>query len=434
MNIDIIQVIVSFFESFFILSISNEFAYHKNKKSLLGLFPWVVITFICVQLFGMFLTDSNYTIFLNFLIVSIIIFFAFKGDTVRPFFGQIFVNIIGIISNLVGAIAYIIFFTNGQNINLSTNLKAIIFIVCIEMFFLILTYKYRAKIAFKFNKTLKNKYILFAFTLFYQIIMIISVIIMIIVQYKSKKNNFLNVSFLFIILILVMVLFMVRFAKMYVEYYEARTILEELAMKNDELRKIKHDYASQLSFLYALYQLNKIDKLGEMMKQIIESNDNTSGTIEIYNTKNPVFISALKVGTKAGIHVVVDDKVDIEMLDIKANDLAKIVFNIVNNAVMALSETSSPLIKIYTAEDKNSIYVTIENNGSQIPKEILNNIFIKGFTTKNESREDHGYGLAIVKELIEKYNGKISVKSEAARTEFNMIFAKKTTNMEELTK
>ena len=44
-----------------------------------------------------------------------------------------------------------------------------------------------------------------------------------------------------------------------------------------------------------------------------------------------------------------------------------------------------------------------------------------GFTTKNNTDKSHGYGLSIVKELIESYSGKIYVKSTDTATEFKII-------------
>ncbi|HBY81887.1 MAG TPA: two-component sensor histidine kinase, partial [Cyanobacteria bacterium UBA11148] len=59
----------------------------------------------------------------------------------------------------------------------------------------------------------------------------------------------------------------------------------------------------------------------------------------------------------------------------------------------------------------NKIEVTICDNGSGIPPEILDKIFDPFFTTKPVG-QGTGMGLAISYQIIEKHNGKIEVISE----------------------
>ena len=53
-------------------------------------------------------------------------------------------------------------------------------------------------------------------------------------------------------------------------------------------------------------------------------------------------------------------------------------------------------------------------------KKIIDKIFDVGFTTKNDKNKDHGFGLAIVKELVEKQGGKVTVSSNDSITEFTI--------------
>ena len=60
----------------------------------------------------------------------------------------------------------------------------------------------------------------------------------------------------------------------------------------------------------------------------------------------------------------------------------------------------------------------MKNNGGKIKEELIDKIFEKKFSTKAKPYGERGYGLFIVKELISRYNGKISVKSTDEDTEF----------------
>ncbi|NGT62269.1 ATP-binding protein, partial [Clostridium perfringens] len=68
----------------------------------------------------------------------------------------------------------------------------------------------------------------------------------------------------------------------------------------------------------------------------------------------------------------------------------------------------------------NYFVLKIQNNGPEIPDKILNKIFDSGFTTKENKESNNGFGLAIVKELVESYNGKIQVSSTDEFTEFTI--------------
>ena len=68
----------------------------------------------------------------------------------------------------------------------------------------------------------------------------------------------------------------------------------------------------------------------------------------------------------------------------------------------------------------NNIVISIQNNGPEIEENIIEKIFEQGFSTKDNKNGDNGFGLYIVKEIIEKYNGSINVNSSKELTSFNI--------------
>lgn len=63
----------------------------------------------------------------------------------------------------------------------------------------------------------------------------------------------------------------------------------------------------------------------------------------------------------------------------------------------------------------------VSNNGVKVPKDEMDKLFQPGYTTKNSV--GRGYGLFLMKNLVEKYGGDISVYSEK-RTVFKITFPK----------
>ena len=76
------------------------------------------------------------------------------------------------------------------------------------------------------------------------------------------------------------------------------------------------------------------------------------------------------------------------------------------------------LPKMFHEDVKAVDYIVVQRDS--IPDKILNKIFDSGFTTKENKESNNGFGLAIVKELVESYNGKIQVSSTDEFTEFTI--------------
>nr|WP_246582887.1 ATP-binding protein [Clostridium mobile] len=190
--------------------------------------------------------------------------------------------------------------------------------------------------------------------------------------------------------------------------------------KITELKKLKHDYGSEISSLYGLYQLGKIDRIGELLKNIVERYQSLNTTINISVQATPIVASILHSAVAANIDVIVFDSADYENLNITDGELIKVLSNIVNNSRDALKDVKNPIIKFKSYNGYDGVIINIINNGPEIPKEIRNKIFESGFSTKENSSGDRGYGLNIVSNIISQCNGKISVESNNQWTQFKI--------------
>ena len=112
-----------------------------------------------------------------------------------------------------------------------------------------------------------------------------------------------------------------------------------------------------------------------------------------------------------------------ELLAKGDKDQALRVFNnVLKNAVQALSETQQPQINIEINEKENTLIVLITDNGCGIAENMKEKIFTPNFTTKSTGS---GLGLAMVKNIISNFDGKIWFTSEENRgTVFFIEFKK----------
>lgn len=95
-------------------------------------------------------------------------------------------------------------------------------------------------------------------------------------------------------------------------------------------------------------------------------------------------------------------------LKFDVNALIVIVGNLLDNAADALdaAEQGEKRIGLYLNDQQGALLLRVTDNGPGIlhPERI----FERGYTTKAESR---GYGLALVREQVEKYQGRIDLKT-----------------------
>ena len=79
-----------------------------------------------------------------------------------------------------------------------------------------------------------------------------------------------------------------------------------------------------------------------------------------------------------------------------------------------LSATPLTEIKVSCCQDGQSVQLTVSDNGSGIPPEIMDEIYNPFFTTKKK-REGNGLGLYIVYNEVQKMGGEIKAESDVGR-------------------
>lgn len=108
----------------------------------------------------------------------------------------------------------------------------------------------------------------------------------------------------------------------------------------------------------------------------------------------------------------------ISLVPCNLDELNQVWTNIIQNASQALKGKGK--IKISTFEEPPFVVLEIADNGSGIPAEIIDRIWDPFFTTKDQG-EGTGLGLGIVKGIIDKHKGKISVRSKPGETVFKIM-------------
>lgn len=99
------------------------------------------------------------------------------------------------------------------------------------------------------------------------------------------------------------------------------------------------------------------------------------------------------------------------------DELNQVWTNLIHNALQAMSYKGT--LEIETYSEDRYVVIKFTDSGKGIPNNILNKIFDPFFTTKPPG-EGSGLGLGIVKKIIDKHNGTITVESKPGKTTFTV--------------
>jgi signal transduction histidine kinase len=93
----------------------------------------------------------------------------------------------------------------------------------------------------------------------------------------------------------------------------------------------------------------------------------------------------------------------------KPEELRQVFFNVIRNGIQAIE--GKGILEIDSWQEGGQVSVRIRDTGSGIPKNHQGKVFDPFFTTKGPD-QGQGLGLYIVKQVVEKYDGTVSLESE----------------------
>lgn len=240
-------------------------------------------------------------------------------------------------------------------------------------------------------------------------------------------------------------------------YEESLKGLENLNLK---LREQRHDYLNQMQIVNGLLELGEFESARDYLQPVFKDIMKVSRALKTSQPAvNALLQAKMEEAERQGIDFYLEVGAQLHGLSVEPWELCKILANLIDNAVTALSmpkeggkgqseeakaqedgrrtvadkgkdaetgertvQDGERWIRLGIGENQDEHLFLIRNNGPEIPKAQQKLIFGVGYTTKKE--EGHGMGLAIVSSILKEVGGRIRVSSSPEETSFAVAIPK----------
>ena len=172
----------------------------------------------------------------------------------------------------------------------------------------------------------------------------------------------------------------------------------------------------QRASVRASQMLDIINELLELSRNREFKPDSSNEIIDINAQLKAAFNNEIDHAGAQGIEIEFETDKKRPLLTGRQIDLEKAFSNLINNAVRYNVQNGN--IKINSQCDNSQVIIKISDSGIGIPKEDLDKVFSEFYRSENAKKHvsfGTGLGLSLVKQIIENYNGKIKVESEAGK-------------------
>lgn len=166
--------------------------------------------------------------------------------------------------------------------------------------------------------------------------------------------------------------------------------IDELALR---VTKTLEEQIENLSSIATAF--SSFAKMPRPENEIINLNELLSSICELFSKDERVTVTFT---TDADSPLVFADK----------NQLVSVFNNLVKNAIQSIPESRTGFVEVNVKEEDGLILVTVSDNGSGIPQDNYDKVFVPNFTTKSSGT---GLGLAISKRIVDGAGGKIWFES-----------------------
>lgn len=188
-----------------------------------------------------------------------------------------------------------------------------------------------------------------------------------------------------------------------------RLILEGLL--ENEYKDIPDDNENKKYLMMIYNQLVETVKIPERLLKLARYSETDVSEIDVGAAIKDMMQMIDYDAKRRGIIMSINVEPNLSMSGNEA-DFKMIILNLVQNAIKAMPDGGE--LRVSAEKSSRNIVINIRDSGVGIEEEKIKHIF-EPFYSANEQVKSSGLGLAIVRSLVEKARGTISVKSKVGR-------------------
>ncbi|MGH4051163.1 MAG: sensor histidine kinase [Clostridium sp.] len=251
--------------------------------------------------------------------------------------------------------------------------------------------------------------------------------------WEYNKSIILNNLVLYISIILLMLLLNVFLYYYIVKICEDKKVLEVQNMYKpilldivEETRRKQHDFKNYLNTINAIVEITSESQVKKELKKYISSLKCSNNIIEDIMYIDNIIIKAIiynklceadRTNIKF-IFNVTNNSLEKSLNDYEISDLLN---NLLDNAFQAvIIQNKDKVVILNILEEENANMVEVKNSGITIKPDNIENIFERGFSTKEGN--NRGYGLYNIKEIARKNGSDVELSFENNYTVFKICF------------
>jgi two-component system CitB family sensor kinase len=191
----------------------------------------------------------------------------------------------------------------------------------------------------------------------------------------------------------------------------------------ESLRSQNHEASNRLHTVVSLVELGRTEEAVDFATEELEVaqllTDRVVGSVD-----DPV-VSALLLGKTAqaaerGVQLRLGAGTRVSGLPMSQRDAVTIIGNLLDNAMDAVSETTTRVVLVELSADADGLCLRVCDSGAGLTPEARAHVFERGWSTKTaDGPVGRGLGLALVVQAVRKHDGVIEVgASELGGAEF----------------
>ncbi len=168
---------------------------------------------------------------------------------------------------------------------------------------------------------------------------------------------------------------------------------ETIEARREEMAKIRHDFGNQLTAALHIAQNGEQEKSVELLEQLKEEIEKNSERKWCDNSVlNAVLTEKCRMCARAGVTFTAEVEAS-ENMGIQPLHLCSVMANLLDNAIHAAEEcgVEEAFVSVHAKQQERYFFIKVENTSKE--------------PVQREKRPGHGYGLQIVKNIAETYNG-----------------------------